>query len=541
MSGYKYNFVNKVPDRLLCQICQRPCREPHRSVCCGHVFCKSELNTGSEQLGKESLERCPQCLEKGFIKFVDKLLRREINELSIYCPNNEDGCGWIGEIARVDDHLKECEISCSKCKQIVSFSAMKSHLDTECPCYCPYCDITAEREVISSKHKEKCSKFPITCPNNCGLDDIPRDHMDDHKKVCPLEMIHCEYHQCGAVIARNEIMEHDRLNFLTHIHSFKNELDRSFQNTTGLVNRCIEAERKIATLLSSVTKELDRFDFTLNFDDLTKEVDDVDSLAPQYVKRHPDGIFTDVRIIKHFFLRFLHNLIFLIFLLYIQRYYWKYNKSGFVYPQLALTEMDERLSITLSGLIFGCGFKKHPPSDNDLEYKLEYWRRSLDVQIITPVILEMPDFDKYTATNTYWYSGPFFAFEGGYVMCLKVYPAGTDDGEGTHVSVYLHLMKGPHDDKLKWPMRGQYAVELIDPTNLTCHPYYKNVFFDTRFADYNRITAGEMSNYGLGYSEYIGLHGTNTIAALSNLTVVNSFLTKYNSLFFMISYYTYNS
>ena len=64
---------------------------------------------------------------------------------------------------------------------------MKSHLDTECPCYCPYCDITAEREVISSEHKEKCHKFPLTCPNNCGLDNIPQDDMDEHKKVCPLK------------------------------------------------------------------------------------------------------------------------------------------------------------------------------------------------------------------------------------------------------------------------------------------------------------------------------------------------------------------
>ena len=97
--------------------------------------------------------------------------------MKIYCPNKKDGCGWIGEIARVNDHVKECEISCSKCKQIVYFSTMKSHLDTECPCYCPYCDITAEREVISSEHK-KCCKDPITCPNNFGVDSGPQDKFD---------------------------------------------------------------------------------------------------------------------------------------------------------------------------------------------------------------------------------------------------------------------------------------------------------------------------------------------------------------------------
>ena len=151
MSGYDHDFVEDPPNRLLCNICLLPCRDPYRSVCCGHAFCKSELEEGGCS--------CPKCRSKDFSTYVDKALEREIKELRIYCPNKKDGCGWIGEIARVDDHLRGCKISCSKCKQIVYFSTMKSHLDIECPCYCPYCDITAEREVISSEHKEKCHNY----------------------------------------------------------------------------------------------------------------------------------------------------------------------------------------------------------------------------------------------------------------------------------------------------------------------------------------------------------------------------------------------
>ena len=97
---------------------------------------------------------------------------------------------------------------------------MKSHLDTECPCYCPCCDMTAEREVISSEHKENCHKFPLTCPNNCGLDNIPRDNMDEHKKVCPLEMIQCEFHDVGCEIKYHRIDEecHVKENMIMHLH-----------------------------------------------------------------------------------------------------------------------------------------------------------------------------------------------------------------------------------------------------------------------------------------------------------------------------------
>ena len=94
--------------------------------------------------------------------------------------------------------------------------------------------------------------------------------------------------------------------------------------------------------------------------------------------------------------------------------------------------------------------------------------------MVSPLTLEMPDFDKYRTHNGEWYSRPFFAFEEGYVVCLRVNAAGIDDGKGTHVSVYLHLMKGPYDDELEWPMRGTFSIQLVDPTNETnnvCNPF----------------------------------------------------------------------
>ena len=65
-----------------------------------------------------------------------------------------------------------------------------------------------------------------------------------------------------------------------------------------------------------------------------------------------------------------------------------------------------------------------------------------------------------------WYSKPFLAFNEGYQVCLRVYADGFGDGKGTHVSVFLHLMKGAHDDELEqsghWPLRGTFTVELLN-------------------------------------------------------------------------------
>jgi len=51
-------------------------------------------------------------------------------------------------------------------------------------------------------------------------------------------------------------------------------------------------------------------------------------------------------------------------------------------------------------------------------------------------------------------------------MCLNVYAGGNGNGKGTHVSVYLYLMKGPYDDKLgHWPLRGMFKAELLSQVN----------------------------------------------------------------------------
>ena len=80
-----------------------------------------------------------------------------------------------------------------------------------------------------------------------------------------------------------------------------------------------------------------------------------------------------------------------------------------------------------------------------------------DYDQVAPFVVKMFNFTDKNVSKEEWISSPFFAYEGGYQMCLRVDAGGYGDGKGTHVSVYLHLMKGPHDDKLEksgyWPLR----------------------------------------------------------------------------------------
>ena len=51
---------------------------------------------------------------------------------------------------------------------------------------------------------------------------------------------------------------------------------------------------------------------------------------------------------------------------------------------------------------------------------------------VAPAIVKMSSFTKKLKDKEGWHSSPFFAFEGGYQMCLLVDAAGYGDGEGTH-------------------------------------------------------------------------------------------------------------
>ena len=80
----------------------------------------------------------------------------------------------------------------------------------------------------------------------------------------------------------------------------------------------------------------------------------------------------------------------------------------------------------------------------------------------SPVILKMPQFNKEKSNSSTWHSDPFYTHNNGYKMSLRIYAAGVSEGKSTHLSVYLCLMKGPHDDELTWPLKGKFEIKLLN-------------------------------------------------------------------------------
>ena len=107
-----------------------------------------------------------------------------------------------------------------------------------------------------------------------------------------------------------------------------------------------------------------------------------------------------------------------------------------------------------------------------------------------PVIANMTEFSAKKTGLVEWYSDSFYSHEKGYKMCLRI------DAEalvkGPYLSVYLYLMKGPHDDELTWPLRGKFKVKLLNQIG-DCEHYSIAIAYDSHTKSHNacRVIDGD--------------------------------------------------
>ena len=370
---------------------------------------------------------------------------RDVEALKSYCPNkNRNGCGWIGEIARVDDHLRGCKISCSKCKQIVYFSTMKSHLDTECPCYCPYCDITADREVISSEHKEKCHKFPLSCSNNIGVNNAPHDKFDKANNINELQdevvndvlspSILIEL-QNNINIVREEVAQSlqiakqcsdkiDKQNDTSQWYNIRSYF--TIAVVTILIALLVQSHYSLSEYRQQITLLQDKFQEQVTqlqekFQEHTTLFHEQTTQLQEKFQEHTTLFHEQTTQLQEKFQE--HTTLFHEQTTQLQE---KFQEQA-----TQLQEKIQELNIQLQG-VQQCYYKL---SSSVWFMKLQSSSELSDQ--VAPAIVKMSSFTKKLKDKEGWHSSPFFAFEGGYQMCLLVDAAGYGDGEGTHVSVYL--------------------------------------------------------------------------------------------------------
>ena len=113
-------------------------------------------------------------------------------------------------------------------------------------------------------------------------------------------------------------------------------------------------------------------------------------------------------------------------------------------------------------------------------------------------------------------------------MCLSVYPNGHGKSEGTHMTVCLHLMKGPYDDHLLWPLEGIFQVKLLNQISDTQHHSEPDHFVFDAKKNVCRVRNLNITS-GWGYSSFISNENLHKVAFMCQFL-------KDDSVFFEIRY-----
>ena len=116
------------------------------------------------------------------------------------------------------------EVTCfnKECGEKMRRKNLQTHLNEKCyyrPYQCEHCGhkdtytaITGEGNgyvlVAPGGHYSECPKYPLACPNRCGVTGIRRITMPDHHSSCPLEPLVCPNEGCGERMRRKNLQTH---------------------------------------------------------------------------------------------------------------------------------------------------------------------------------------------------------------------------------------------------------------------------------------------------------------------------------------------
>lgn len=122
-----------------------------------------------------------------------------------------------------------------------------------------------------------------------------------------------------------------------------------------------------------------------------------------------------------------------------------------------------------------------------------------------PVVFKLTGFEKYKKSSGNWDSPGFYTDHGGYQLYLKVFPNGfnTVGAHGSHVSVWVPLMKGDHDDQLSWPIKGVLTVQLLNQISDDNHSEPVEFRFDGLSAHCQRVMSRAVSRSGIWCFQFI--------------------------------------
>ncbi|XP_068733414.1 TNF receptor-associated factor 3-like [Montipora capricornis] len=450
-------------DCYKCVKCSQILHDPMQFPC-GHRCCNECVNAMfAVENGDHG--KCPRDLQTFRRKevFPDVYARRELFEFKCFCSNKKRGCEWKGEYPRFREHYSVCayaDVNCvfsrHGCDAVVPKSELAHHIEKDCPFRlvdCEHCELE-HRAKDSSDHLKECPRILVECPHGCNRDKFFRELLPEHEKSCPKMPTVCVFSNVGCNFRgpRESLDDHIGSNAPEHLilaGDFIGVVLARLELHQKTVDSCVEANKKHEERLSAQQTIA-----TLN----------------KTLFAHQEKMVRMEGSLRH-----------------LEKSLERLKKSevdgGDVKKQLNL--FDERLSIMGAEIEAMRGSRDPPrssPSGSRETDRLDHHLRLHEIQIQDQAqaishlentsydgtyVMKIDDVqrrfqDAISGKCTRIESPPFYTSRRGYRCQMSVYLNGDGEGHGTHMSIFLVMMRGDFDAILSWPFKQKVTFTLID-------------------------------------------------------------------------------
>lgn len=431
-----------IPYDFLCTVCNGILSDPVLTGCCGKNVCSVCL---SEDQGGV----CPHCSAQGLSYVTDQRIKRQIKQLIIYCKHRTEGCLWQGNVEQAIVHLESSDgcqfekIMCpKKCGEMVVRQNLREHLLANCFIQweeCKFCNSLLPEGSLNNHIESLCPEYTLSCRNECGV-TIKRSEVLDHVTVCPNHVVPCPFKDAGCTVTlqRKKKNSHLEESQLGHLSLAYTTLQHQMRD--------IREEMKSSREETQVLKR--------ELENTTQEV----ALVNSELRRVQDNQMKLTSMLEselQYFINQPHN-------------------SVAKTLSIECTRIQLSLFSNPYNVVLCPGF---------------------------PLVFRMTMFSHFKSSDKIWYSSPFFV-QNGYQMCLAVHPNGDQEGKGTHISVYIHLMAGPNDDSRNWPLLFNDIV-TVSLVNQNPHSSKTRGILASRSPKLNKHSFdSEATNICHSYDEY---------------------------------------
>ena len=431
--GYDCELVEPPPTafQTVCPVCQLVLREPHLISCCGQKICRQCLELDVQAGGEK--KSCRLCGEAQFTHMQDRGLERSMKELEVKCTYIKEGCEWVGKLGDLEQHLSretpdskdqedqcqyvevECSFGCADWFQRRHISTHESKLCPNRPYTCDHCHgfQSVFKDVVEN-HYQRCSKYPLPCPNKCRESPFERDSLESHlRNDCPLVLIKCPYQHagCNSELLRKDVPDHVNsgtalhLTLLARVTESLIKSNHEVRENMGLVHELSVKQVSMMTACSTWHQQQEQ-SHARALEELSKHIVQLTATSNVLMKENRE------------------------------------LKQAMEEKDRQVGELSQKLSAT--------------------EEQLQSLKGAVrTVRLDTTQRSDFPKEFRIQVVNVNHFTPGFYTHPHGYRLCLRVCPKGVTGSE-SHVAVFVYLMQGPFDKHLHWPFMGEIAVQVVN-------------------------------------------------------------------------------